>query len=68
MIRILCEWDIGEARMVFHTQEDARHWLEKHAILDGLVSDGEPVPDCIDRLERNGYITFEYLTLYDPAI
>lgn len=58
MIRIWCEWDIGQEYLVFSSEEKARKWLESHWPRDsGFINWQEAWAE--------GFMGFQSLTL-DP--
>ncbi len=63
LIRIWCEYTIGQDSVVFSTKEKARQWLETNAVLaDALDGDDETLDDMFGL----GLVDYEEITL-DPS-
>jgi photosystem II stability/assembly factor-like uncharacterized protein len=51
VIRLWCEWDVGQESVVFATEDAARSWAK-----EALVSAG--IDDPIDELEDEALISY----------
>ncbi|QHJ79338.1 MAG: hypothetical protein [Bacteriophage sp.] len=60
VIRIWCEWDIGNENIVFSDFDIARQWADQ-AIKDSGLE------ESMEELEQHGLIGFEQLKLIEDA-
>jgi hypothetical protein len=58
MIRIYSEWDIGQDKLVFSSEQTAKAWL--YNIKDLLLEEGEP-DSVIEQLIADNLVGFETL-------
>jgi len=57
LIRVWCEWDIGQENIIFSDREDAYEWLNANQHIAEMTY---PVDDLL----KDGLLGFEEVTLY----
>lgn len=61
MIRIWCEWDIGQERLIFKTREKAEAWLMGNVNLQEVIECSEGEFTSVNCVIDAGLIGFETL-------
>lgn len=60
MIKIWCEWDVGQDDLIFTDTTAARAWINNNGNIDDIVKDGD---FSIDGLFEQGLIGYQSLRL-----